>query len=141
MNKTIRDNDIFKELHATIKVIGEDNLVEVLKFARKNTLRITDEQKEGADEIIKEVCLSFNITKDELYGRSRENRRMMALGICSYLMKEKWMLSNTDICLILRKQPPTVVLILSAVTGLNPHYPPDSVFIRKIKEIKIKLKY
>jgi uncharacterized protein YdcH (DUF465 family) len=129
---------VFKELEKTINVIGIDKLLIVLKNSR--TLQIDDEKIKQALDIIQLTCDEFQLTTQEFFGAKRSNNRRFAIGVSANLLGSKLGLNNADISFILKKSDSLISVLRNEINRLDENHPTDYVIIKKMKNIKLKLK-
>jgi uncharacterized protein YdcH (DUF465 family) len=129
---------VFKELEKTINVIGVEKLLIVLKNSR--TLQIDDEKIKQALEIIQLTCDEFQLTTQEFFGEKRSNNRRFAIGVSANLLGNKLGLNNVDISFILKKSDSLISVLRNEINRLDESHPTDNAIIKKMKNIKLKLK-
>jgi hypothetical protein len=130
---------IFKELDKTIQIIGEEKLIEILKYTRKNPPTLNQEQIEQALELVQIVCDEFNISVSEIFESKRKNNRRIAIGVCAVVIQKELKIDNLDIAYILKKQDTLVSLYKKEILKLNSNHPSDRQFLQKIENINTNI--
>jgi chromosomal replication initiation ATPase DnaA len=133
-------SNLLLEINKTIKIIGTDKLLELLKISRENDSNLGDEIKLQSQMIIQIVCDEFNIEIDDFYSRTRKNNRRYAIGVTAMILKEYLNLDVADISFLIKKPNNLVSIYCSEVYDLNPKHKSDINIIKKIENINIKLK-
>lgn len=133
-------SNLLLELNKTIKVIGTEKLLDLLKFSRENESNLGEEVKSKSQMIIKIVCDEFNIDVNDFYSRTRKNNRRYAIGVTAMLLKKYLNLDVADISFLIKKPNNLVSIYCAEVYDLNPQHKSDINIIQKINNINIKLK-
>ena len=133
-------SNVLLELNKTIKIIGTEKLLELLKFSRENESNLGDEVKLKSQVIIKIVCDEFNIDVNDFYSRTRKNNRRYAIGVTAMFLKQYLKLDVADISFLIKKPNNLVSIYCAEVYELNPNHKSDINIIQKINNIDIKLK-
>jgi chromosomal replication initiation ATPase DnaA len=131
---------VLLELNKTIRIIGTEKLLELLKFSRENESNLGDEVKLKSQVIIKIVCDEFNIDVNDFYSRTRKNNRRYAIGVTAMFLKQYLKLDVADISFLIKKPNNLVSIYCAEVYELNPNHKSDINIIQKINNIDIKLK-
>ena len=131
---------VLKELDKTIKTIGIEKLLVVLKNSRNIQGNISEENIEKALKIIELTCNEFQISITEFYGTKRSNDRRFAIGVSANLIQSFLDFNNTDISFILRKSDSLMSIYRNEINRLNINHPNDLLILKKIENIKLKLK-
>jgi chromosomal replication initiation ATPase DnaA len=133
-------SNVLLELNKTIRIIGTEKLLELLKFSRENESNLGDEVKLKSQVIIKIVCDEFNIDVNDFYSRTRKNNRRYAIGVTAMFLKQYLKLDVADISFLIKKPNNLVSIYCAEVYELNPNHKSDINIIQKINNIDIKLK-
>jgi chromosomal replication initiation ATPase DnaA len=133
-------SNVLLEINKTIKIIGTEKLLELLKISRENDSNLDDEIKLKSQMIIQIVCDEFNIDINDFYSRTRKNNRRYAIGVTAMILKEYLKLDVADISFLIKKPNNLVSIYCSEVYELNPKHKSDINIIQKINNINIKLK-
>jgi hypothetical protein len=131
---------VLKELDKTIKTIGIERLLVVLKNSRNIQGNISEENIDKALKIIELTCDEFNISLNQFFGTKRNNNRRFAIGVCANLIESFLDFNNTDISFILRKSDSLMSIYRNEINRLNENHPYDLIIIKKIENIKLKFK-
>jgi chromosomal replication initiation ATPase DnaA len=132
--------NVFKEIDKTIKIIGTDRLIEILKYTRLNRVCLSDEEVKFSTVIIQMVCDEFDISIEELFSTKRKNNRRNAIGVCAVMLQDFLTLDNANISYILKKPDAIVSLYKQEILRMRPNHPVDIAILKKIDNIKTKFK-
>lgn len=127
---------VFSELDLTIKVVGTEKLIEILKYHRLNNSDLSERQIKNAVEIIKTVCEILNVSVEDFFDRKRKNNRRSAIGISAFFIQKELNLSNSDISYIFKKPDELVSIYKQEIVKLSENHPQDREVLEKIKQIK-----
>jgi len=127
---------VFNELDLTIKVVGTEKLIEILKYHRLNNSDLNEQQINNAIEIIKAVCETLNVSVEEFFDRKRKNNRRIAIGISAFFIQKELNLNNSDISYIFKKPDELVSMYKQEIVKLSESHPQDREVLEKIKQIK-----
>lgn len=126
---------VFKELDKTIQKIGIEKLIQILKYSRKNTTSLSEEQIQEALKIVQIVCDEFKITLEDFFDTKRKNNRRVSIGISAFLIQKRLSLDTSNISYILKKPDTLVSLYKQEILRLNNEHPSDKPIIEKLKNI------
>jgi hypothetical protein len=126
---------VFKELDKTIQKIGAEKLIQILKYSRKNTASLSEEQIQEALKIVQLVCDEFRITLEDFFDTKRKNNRRVSIGISAFLLQKRLSLDTSNISYILKKPDTLVSLYKQEILRLNDEHPSDKPIIEKLKNI------
>jgi chromosomal replication initiation ATPase DnaA len=126
---------VFKELDKTIQKIGAEKLIQILKYSRKNTASLSEEQIQEALKIVQIVCDEFKITLEDFFDTKRKNNRRVSIGISAYILQKKLNLDTSNISYILKKPDTLVSLYKQEILRLNEEHPSDKPIFEKLKNI------
>ena len=132
---TNNQSSIFIEIDKTIKAIGTDKLLDILKFSRKNKETISEAEIVESKNIIDVVCNEFELLDEDLYKGNRTTNRKYIFGICAFLMYQRLNLNNSDIAFLLKKEPNQISMYKKEITLLNESSRFDAKIIEKLKKI------
>jgi len=127
---------VFNELDLTIKVVGTEKLIEILKYHRLNNSDLNEQQINNAIEIIKAVCETLGVSVQEFFDRKRKNNRRIAIGISAFFIQKELNLNNSDISYIFKKPDELVSMYKQEIVKLSESHPQDREVLEKIKQIK-----
>ena len=131
---------VLNEIDMTIKAVGTEKLLEVLKYTRISQESITEEKINRSFEIINLVCEEFGISTVQFFSLERKYNRRIVIGICAYLIQKELDLDNANLSYIFKKPDQTISLYKIEIIKLNPKILPDKKILDKIEIIKEKLK-
>ena len=126
---------VFKELDKTIQKIGTEKLIQILKYSRKNTSSLSEEQIQEALKIVQIVCDEFKITLEDFFDTKRKNNRRVSIGISAFILQKKLNLDTSNISYILKKPDTLVSLYKQEILRLNEEHPSDKPIFEKLKKI------
>jgi chromosomal replication initiation ATPase DnaA len=126
---------VFKELDKTIQKIGAEKLIQILKYSRKNTASLSEEQIQEALKIVQIVCDEFKITLEDFFDTKRKNNRRVSIGISAFILQKKLNLDTSNISYILKKPDTLVSLYKQEILRLNEEHPSDKPIFEKLKKI------
>ena len=126
---------VFKELDKTIQKIGAEKLIQILKYSRKNTASLSEEQIQEALKIVQIVCDEFKITLEDFFDTKRKNNRRVSIGISAFILQKKLNLDTSNISYILKKPDTLVSLYKQEILRLNEEHPSDKPIFEKLKNI------
>lgn len=131
--------NFFKELNKSIEIIGIKKLIEILRYSRKTTEHLSEEQISKVNSIIELVCDEFGITLEEFFSTSRKNNRRHAIGACALFFQNNIGMDNCDISYVLKKPESITSAYKNDILLLKSNHPIDVKILQKIENIKIKL--
>jgi hypothetical protein len=132
-------SNFFKELDKTIKIIGTEKLIEILKYSRKKTSTLTEEQIEESLKIVQIICDEFKITLDDIFGKKRKNNRRIIIGISAFMIQKKLNLNSSNISYILKIHETLISLYKQEIVRLNSEHPSDKIILEKINNIDFNI--
>ena len=130
---------VFTELSKTIKIVGTENLINILKNSRKNPITLTEEQIEQALKLITIVCEEFKITLDDIFDSKRKNNRRVSIGVCAFFAEKELNIDTSNISYILKKPDTSVSLYKQEILRLNPKHPSERQILEKINNINANI--
>lgn len=140
-NTDLLTSKVFNEINKTIKILGVDKLLDILKYHRNNKTAITEETLQSGHEIIAVVCHEFQIEIQELYNSQvRTTDKRSAIGICACLLEKNLGYYGQDVSFVLKRQYTNILFFKNEINALNPKSAQDNKILKKIDNINQTLK-
>lgn len=126
---------MLNEVGVTAKIVGVNNLTQMLKNIQKIHKDINEKDYENANNVILSTCKHYDMTFDDFYSKKRKNDRRYALATVCYILNKEYKFSPEKISFVVKKSVFFISILINEIMDMNKKHPVDAKVLNKLDKI------